>query len=157
MNQVFIVLMLCLMLMGCEETAGKKDFDRELVRQEAKTTLENYFADIRSEGLSAEFKYLDSSADFFWVPPGYSSALNYDSVRAILEKNAKSFQLVEFKWRSLEIYPLSDHYVNYTGIVDGKLVDTSGVSSLTSMIETGLLVRTKEGWKIRSGQSRNLD
>ena len=80
-----------LLLVSCDPQAEMTTFDKEEVRQAVKQTLENYFKDIAKDGLTAEFKYLDNSPDFFWVPPGYSSPLSYDSVRAILTQNASNF------------------------------------------------------------------
>ena len=113
----------------------------------------NYHDDIRRDGLTAEFKYLDSSADFFWVPPGYNSALSYDSVRTILEGNAKLFSGVEFSWTTLQIYPLTDEIATYSGIVNGAMTDTSGNVSSMQIIESGSVIKRADGWKLLNGQS----
>ena len=79
--------------------------------------LKEYHAAIEKDGLTAEFQYLDHSADFFWVPPGYTSALTYDSVRTILTQNAKGFSAITFEWDTLQIFPLSEEIANYSGVV----------------------------------------
>ncbi len=119
--------------------------------------LSNYHEDIGKDGLTAEFKYLDKSADFFWVPPGYTTALNYDSVRTILEQNAPSLQTVKFHWKQLQVFPLSDEIASFTGIVDGQMIDTSGVESKVAIIESGTVIKRRDGWKLLCGQSAALN
>ena len=131
--------------------------DKEKVTQEVEQMLSNYHDDIAESGLTAEFKYLDQSDDFFWVPPGYNSALSYDSVKTILEKNALTIESISFQWDTLRIFPLSHEIANYTGIVVGQMIDTSDVASRVSIIESGTLIRRKSGWKLLSGQSAILD
>ena len=105
--------------------------------------LEDYFDAISESGLSAEFDYLDQSSDFFWVPPGFNSAISYDSVKTILE--------------SLRIVPISKDIANYTGIVGGSITDSRDSINAVHMIETGTVIRRVNGWKILCDQSRNLD
>jgi len=119
--------------------------------------LEDYFAAISEAGLRAEFDYLDQSSDFFWVPPGFNSAISYDSVETILEMNADSFKKVQFYWATLRILPISKDIANYTGIVGGAITDSKDSINAVHMIETGTVIRRENGWKILSGQSRNLD
>lgn len=154
MKQI-IYLSLILVWASCEKKT--MPLDKEKVTQEVEQMLADYHDDIAESGLTAEFKYLDQSDDFFWVPPGYNSALNYDSVKTILEKNALAFQSISFQWDTLRIFPLSYEIANYTGIVVGQMVDTSGVASKVSIIESGTLIKRKSGWKLLSGQSAVLD
>ena len=118
--------------------------------------FENYHAEIKVGGLTTEFAYLDSSADFFWVPPGYNAALSYDSVRTILESNAKLFEAVEFSWDTLQVFPLSNDIATYAGIVNGVMTDTSGTIQRMRLIESGTLIKRKNRWKLLSGQSAVL-
>jgi hypothetical protein len=119
--------------------------------------LEDHFYAISESGLSAEFDYLDQSSDFFWVPPGFNSAISYDSVKTILELNADSFQKVQFNWETLRIVPISKDIANYTGIVGGSITDSRDSINAVHMIETGTVIRRVNGWKILCDQSRNLD
>jgi len=146
-----------LTLISCGGIQKQKSLDKELITEEIKQMLSDYHADINKEGLTAEFLYLDNSSDFFWVPPGYTSALNYDSVRSILEKNAKSLSTVKLKWDTLQIFPLSNKIANYTGIVNGQMIDTAGIESNVLIIESGTLIKRGDGWKLLSGQSAILD
>jgi len=104
----------------------------------------------------SEFKYLDNSKDFFWVPPGFNSPLSYDSVRIIIEANAKAIQSVNYKYDTLFINPLSFTIANYSAIVSGNLIDTAGIISPVRLIESGVLIKREDGWKLLSGQSAML-
>src|SRR5687768_6760744 len=55
-----------------------------VVIKQVEQTLNNYVAAVKKDGLTAEFDYLDRSSDFFWVPPGFSVAISYDSIAVIL-------------------------------------------------------------------------
>jgi len=100
---------------------------------------------------------LDKSSDFFWVPPGYNTALSYDSVKNILEINSKAYRSVEFQWDTIQIFPLTNEIANYSGIVNGIMIDTSGIKSTVSIIESGTIIKREDGWKLLSGQSRLLE
>ena len=78
-----------------QESQSLSDETRASVVQEVEQLFDNYFAAVRRGGLTAEFDYLDNSGDFFWVPPGYSQPISYDSVVALLTLNAGKFQLIE--------------------------------------------------------------
>lgn len=145
-----------LLFCSCCETANQQAFDKDKVKQEVIQMLAEYHEDIRKEGLMAEFKYLDSSENFFWVPPGYTSALTYDSVKSILEKNAKAIRSVSFNWKVLHVFPLSDEIADYWGIVEGIMTDTAGIESKPKIIESGTVIKRTDGWKLLSGQSALL-
>ncbi len=144
-------------LISCSEIQKSNDFDRESIIEEVNLMLNKYHEDIGREGLTAEFKYLDQSPDFFWVPPGYDKSLSYDSVKDILEANAKAYSSIEFHWDTLQIFPLSSEIANFSGIVDGFMIDTAGVESKISIIESGTIIKREDGWKLLSGQSAILN
>ena len=148
-----ILLPLCF---SCGQPSSAESPEADRVRREAGAMLHAYHAAIAERGLTAEFDYLDDSPDFFWVPPGFSSALSYDSVRAILESNAGLFSRVEFRWDTLRVSPLSADIATFSGIVSGRMLDTLGVESHTTLLESGTLIRRDGGWKLLSGQSRVL-
>jgi hypothetical protein len=131
-------------------------WDKEIVINEVTQMFDNYHNDIEAEGLTAEFKYLDNSDDFFWVPPGYNSTLSYDSVRLILEKNAVAFTEIKFSWETLIVLPLTDQIATYSGIVTGAMRDTAGVESPVRIIESGTVIKRNDGWKLLCGQSASL-
>ncbi len=143
-------------LFSCNRDNQPKAFSAEEVEHEVNVMLDNYFRDIARDGLTAEFRYLDQSDQFFWVPPGYASALSYDSVRKILESRAAGYQSINFRWESLKIYPLDNEHASYTGIVKGDMTDTAQVKTDVSLIESGVVIRREEGWKLLCGQSAVL-
>ncbi len=46
------------------------------------------------------------------------------------------FQAIEFNWDTLQVFPLSDKIANYSGIVKGSMIDTSGIKSSVIIIES---------------------
>ncbi|MFK5973208.1 MAG: hypothetical protein QM485_07995 [Flavobacteriaceae bacterium] len=126
---------------SCDEIQESKEIDKDRITTEVKNMLFDYHKAIAKDGLTAEFNYLDQSSDFFWVPPGYRIALNYDSVQNILQQNAKLFRSIELQWNALQIYPLSNKIASYSGIVVGRMIDTSGIESKVFMIESGTLIK----------------
>lgn len=147
----FIVLLPALFLacgIETDNTKGNSD-----VRTEVRAMFDAYHHTIAEEGLTGEFPFLDDSPDFFWVPPGYQTALSYDSVRAILERNAHAYANVQFHWDTLDIFPLAPHIASYTGIVGGTMTDTSGMTTQVGVIETGVVIKRSDGWKLLCGQS----
>ncbi|WP_353779401.1 hypothetical protein [Winogradskyella sp. 3972H.M.0a.05] len=146
-----------LLLISCNGTESSKDLNKSLVSEEVSKMLHVYHKDINEKGLTAEFEYLDISDEFFWVPPGYKTALSYDSVKTILEINSKALRSIELQWDTLQIFPLSNDIANYSGIVRSITIDTSGTKSTVSIIESGTLIKRKDHWKLLSGQSRLLD
>ncbi len=115
------------------------------------------FLEVKSEGMLAELQYLDASDDFFWVPPGARSAISYDSLRSLLHQEALAYQSVTLYWDTLTVTALSPYIATYSGIVRGAMLDTTYGLASVAVIETGTAIRRPDGWKIVSGQSRNLD
>jgi hypothetical protein len=127
--------------------------EEEDVINSIRQTLNNYYADIKKEGLTAEFNYLDNSPDFFWVPPGYSTAISYDSVAKILKQNAPLFRSVDNSFDTLRIIPLDKQVAIYTARIRSTITDTKGVVTIMSLVETGVLIKRNDGWKLLSGQT----
>jgi hypothetical protein len=149
-------LHIIIMLFSCGKPVVSTPMDKAQVISQVKQMLDQYHHDIGENGLTAEFKYLDQSEDFFWVPPGYQSALSFDSVKTILENNAGMFSHIEFTWDTLQIFPLTTEIATYAGIVIGKMTDTSGIINNIKMIESGTLILRKDGWKLLSGQTATM-
>jgi hypothetical protein len=137
-------------------TTLSEDEKKDIV-DTVKKTLDNYYMDIREYGLNAEFKYLDSSADFFWVPPGFQHSISYDSVVALIKQSAAQFSLVDNSFDTLQIIPLSKEIATYTGKLRSSMTDTSGKTSVFYLTETGTLVKRRDGWKLLSGQTTLLN
>jgi len=150
-------VILIVTLFSCKQNSDTLNrSDKDKIRLEIRQMFENYHNDIKKDGLDAEFKYLDNSSDFFWVPPGYHTALPFDSVQSILIANSKLNNAIEFSWDTLQIFPLTHDIANYSGIVNGTMTDTTNTQSTFKIIESGTLIKRKDGWKLLSGQSRNL-
>jgi len=142
------------MIASCGDTTRElTDVEKTIIVNEVAETLENYYSDIADKGLMAEFDYLDSSRDFFWVPPGSAVALSYDSIYRVLGQNAQMFRSIVSEWDTLGITPLSPELALYTGRLRSTATDTSGVTSTVRLVETGLMIKRRDGWKLLSGQT----
>jgi hypothetical protein len=153
MNMRFIVAIGCLWLLSCKQKKDLTTTEKKEIEDSVHQTLDRYNNAIREGGLNAEFAFLDSSSDFFWVPPGYTAPLTYDSVTAIIRRNANSFKSVDNQFTSLLIHPLSEDVCNYTGTIRSVMTDTSGKVNQFYLIETGLMIKRANGWKLLSGQT----
>ncbi len=140
----------------CQESKGPSNAEKILISDTIRKTLTNYFSDVKQSGLLAEFKYLDSLSDFFWVPPGYSSAINFDSVAHILRRNATLYKSIENRFDDLKIIVLSKRIVTYTARIHSKSFDYSGKTFEMDLIETGILIKRPSGWKLQCGQTSIL-
>ena len=157
MKKLVLVSLVLLLLNSCNQTDHFNKSDKEKIIKDIVKMFDNYHDDIKKDGLTAEFNYLDHSDDFFWVPPGYKSAISYDSVKTILKINARYQKSIEFSWDTLQIFPLSHKIANYSGIVNGIVVDNSGTKSNITIIESGTVIKRSNGWKILNGQSAILE
>jgi len=153
------VIILCFIahLVSCTVSNRLSESEKESISTEVRNMFEEYHQAVAQNGLLGEFSFLDSSDNFFWVPPGYNSAINYDSVRAILEQNNALFNDVSFSWKELRIFPISTEIANYSGLVQSRMIDTAGVQIHAKIIESGTVILREDGWKILSGQSRLLE
>lgn len=160
MNSKLSTLLSLFLLVSCtkqqQTPTPLTQSQKTALTQEITQTLNNYYSDIKQHGLTAEFAYLDSSEDFFWVPPGYSVALSYDSVAAVLKQNAPKFKSIENSFDTLRINIISNELATYTGRLHSTMIDTLGKSSTFSLVETGVMIKRKNGWKLLSGQTALL-
>lgn len=148
------LILIAIMMAGC---SPKESMDPDTVIREVRTMFHEYELNVERHGLMAEFAFLDSSDDFFWVPPGYSSALSYDSVRAIVMQNAVQIRSITLAWDTLRIIPLSRSIAGYTGILRWDSEGSSGTVTKTRLIETGIVILREGKWKILCGQTRNAE
>lgn len=154
----FFYALCILVLAGCKGEQSKLSNTEALkVESEVRLLFDNYFEAIRKAGMKAEFQYLDRSADFFWVPPGYKNPISYDSVAAVLTLNAPLFVSVDNTFDTLRIIPLTTSLATYTAKVRSVMKDTSGNVSSLHFIETGVVIKRSDGWKLLSGQTSLLD
>ncbi len=153
---LFLLLMCSWLFYSCTQGALSEN-ENKSIKEEVRNTLTNYYSDIKKSGLTAEFNYLDNSKDFFWVPPGFTAALSYDSVAAILKKNAKLFSSVDNTFDTLIIKPLSKDIATYTCRLRSSMTMINGKSSNMTMLETGTMVKRQNGWKLLCGQTAILN
>ncbi|TDI66785.1 MAG: hypothetical protein E2O88_08645 [Bacteroidetes bacterium] len=125
----------------------------EYVIGEVSAMLNNYHEAIEKYGLEAELDYLDDSHEFFWVPPGYRTALDFDSVAAVLRVTDPSISAIQIHWDSLKIIPLRDDLAQFYGTITMQTTDTTGTITTGHLVETGLVIKRSDGWKLLNGQS----
>lgn len=145
-----------LLLLSCNQS-DRQNTDTNSVQSEIKSAIDNYYNDIRKEGLLAELKYMDSSSQFFWVPPGYLNYAGYDSIAAAIRRNAPLFQSVNNRYDSLLIVPLTDEYANFVMRTVSTIIDVAGNETKAAFIESGVMVKRKGEWKFLSGQTSVLE
>jgi hypothetical protein len=130
---------------------------RNGIIKDVRNTLEQYVSAIEEHGILAELNYLDHSPDFFWIPPGYEHPIYYDSVESVIKLNATRLKSVVNSFDSLQVIPLSERLAIYTGKMQSVTTDTSNQVTEVSLIETGVMIKRKDGWKLLSGQTSLLD
>ena len=148
------IILVLLLLTNC--SGQKETYHPDKVEKEVTQMLHDYHGAMSEGGLMAEFDFLDSSENFFWVPPGYHSALDFDSVKTILMMNAPVMESMTLKWENLTVIPLSKNSANFHGIVHSLSRDTAGMVYDVRMIESGTAIRRGEGWRLLSGQTSML-
>jgi hypothetical protein len=156
MKTYLSVLFMILALASCNPSTSLTEKEKAIIVEEVQRTLDDYYNDTRKSGLTAEFKYLDHSPGFFWVPPGYATPISYDSVAAILNRNAPQYLYIDNTFDTLRIIPLSKELATYTGRLTSKMTDRSNLTKAFSLVETGVLIRRQDGWKLLNGQTSLL-
>lgn len=154
-----IILTACVVLtvISCNQSTTLNENEKANIIKDVRASLDNYFSDIKKSGLTAEFKYLDNSSDFFWVPPGYTNAISYDSVAAILKKHAPNSRSIDNSIDSLRIIPLSKELASYYARINSTMIDTTGKAETFTLIESGVWIKRNDGWKLLSGQTAVLN
>jgi hypothetical protein len=153
-NRSLIYVLGCLALYACNQKSHNLSREvRASIVQEVEKGFKNYFAAVRRGGLTAELDYLDDSADFFWVPPGYDQPISYDSVVAVLNSSAERYRLIENIMDSLHVVPLSLDLASYSARIRSTMHDTAGQTTTLHLVESGIVVRRNETWKLLSGQT----
>lgn len=130
---------------SCKQAGTLTSTDKAALETEVKQMFANYNNDIREQGLLAEFPYLDSSDEFFWVPPGYMSALSYDSVAKAIRTNAAAIKKIDNNWDTLLVTVLGQEIACYTGKMRSPITDTLGKTFTTVLIESGTIVKRSNG------------
>ncbi len=156
MKRHTLTLFILLTLIGCRQSESLSDNDKAGIIKDVRQTLDSYYGDIKKSGLTAEFKYLDNSTEFFWVPPGFSSSISYDSVTSILKHNAPTYKSIDNSFDTLQIIPLTKELVTYSGRISSTMIDTANKVMTFKLVETGVLIKRSNGWKLLHGQTSIL-
>lgn len=127
--------------------------EKAAISNEITEVLNRYTRAIGQDGLLAEFSFLDSSSDFYWIPPGYTSALQYDSIKAIISGIAPGIKSMNNTYHSIQVFPYSATYAGYTAHVNSNSVDTGGNTYTTNLLESGTMIKRKNGWKLLAGHT----
>jgi hypothetical protein len=152
--QLIILIFVFAFFLACQQqTAPLTNEEKREIDENIQQTLKDYYDDIRKSGLTAEFKYLDNSADFFWVPPGYSSAISYDSVASVINQNATLYKSVDNSIETLKVVPLTKELATYTARINSTMTDPADKTTKFSLVETGVLIKRQDGWKLLNGQT----
>jgi hypothetical protein len=61
------------------------------------------------------------------------------------------------KFDSLVIKPLSLEIATYTGLIKSMTIDKNGTVMSFSLMETGVVIKRKSGWKLLSGQTSMIN
>lgn len=127
-----------------------------VVERDVRDMLAAYGHATETRGLLAEFTYLDSSAQFSWMPPGYSSPIDFDSVAVSLRTNAPLIRSISWKWTSLNVLPLNDTLAYYYGRLNSTTtLHTDSVLAM-DLLESGLVVRRGPDWKLLAGHTSGV-
>jgi hypothetical protein len=156
MPRLLPILAIFSVLLSCQSGNSLSETDKQAITEEIRQTLHQYYADIEKSGLTAELRYLDSSDNFFWVPPGFESPISYDSVVSHVRYSAPLFPSIVNKWDTLRIIPHTKELASYTGKLRSTFTDTTGITETHLLIETGVVIKRKDGWKLLNGQTATL-
>jgi hypothetical protein len=148
------ILLLSLAVISCQSPSTFSKEEKQAVRDSVHAVLSRYYEDINRNGLIAEFNYLDSSADFHWLPPGATEPIYYDSVAKFIRASAPFYKYIDIKWSRLEITPISPDTASYEGELVSAITDTTGKISNTILIEKGRVVKRRDGWKLLDGETK---
>jgi hypothetical protein len=152
--KIELVALLCCCITSCTEESSLSEAEKQALTSEIEHTIEQYCKDVRTEGLSAELRYLDHSSGFVWTPPGSASAISYDSVVRIISENASLFRNVNNTYESLHIDLLDDHHASYSALVRSVLTSRRGQVTRLLLEEEGFLVLRSNGWKLERGVTK---
>ena len=152
-----VILLACLFFGLCFCTADKLDENEKTrIKSEITQTISDYCRDVKAYGLTAELKYLDSTNEFRWHPPGYASPIGFDSVASILRQNAPRLKSVANVYESLDVVPADINHATYSAVVRSTVTDNRGQVTRLTLSESGTVIRRVDGWKLLVGETRIL-
>ncbi len=152
-NTIAFSLLILAFACSHEEKPKLTEEEKTTIVMDVKEVLNNYNADVKAGGLTAEFKYLDNSKDFQWTPPGYQEPISYDSCVSMMKNAAGTYKEIDNSFESLTIDALAADTAFYSGKVKSTVTDTAGTAVTVYMNEKGKLIKRKDGWKLLTGET----
>jgi len=153
MKQKYLFFTFFIILVSCGSDSVVLEDEKLKIIASIKIRLKAVQREVKLNGLTAQLEYMDDSEDFFWTPPGYDSALTYDSFAKILRLNAPNYKSITNNYDSLTIIPLTKTLASYTGLIRSTMIDTLGNRSAFSLIETGVVIKRGRKWMFLNGQT----
>lgn len=148
-----IFLLSAIVATGCKDATDLSEPERKHVISDVKEMLYQCNADVKAKGLHSEFDYIDNSPGFFWVPPGAAGPQPFDTIISMVGRNAARLKQVNNTFDTLIVIPITMRLAQYSARIHSIATDTAGAQTTTSLVETGLVVKRKNGWKLLSGQT----
>ena len=81
---------------------------------------------------------------------------NYNVIAAAIKRNAALLKSIDNRYDSLLIIPLTKEYAQFVMRTISTTIRADGDSIKSAFIESGVMVRRKDGWKFLSGQTSIL-
>jgi len=164
MNRQYLYsLFIFLALLSCSKPASNltpsgelSDTEKTTISEEVREMFTNYYADIKKNGMTAEFNYLDHSPSFYWLVPGATRPITYAEAEQGVNQQAQLYASIDNKWKSLYVYPLKSDLAFYTGEMESTVTDKSGNSSTYTVVESGIVIKRLDGWKLLNGQTTTI-
>ncbi|HZV70453.1 MAG TPA: hypothetical protein VFG10_12945 [Saprospiraceae bacterium] len=162
-NKYLYSILLLLGIISCAKPAGElppsselSETEKAAISEQVKEMFTNYYAAIKKDGLTAEFDYLDHSSSFNWLVPGATRPITYKEAEQGVNEQAQLFSSIDNKWNSLYVYPLKSDIAFYTGEMASTVADKSGNRSTYTVVESGVVIKRPDGWKLLNGQTTSI-
>jgi hypothetical protein len=153
MKTILFLFVVCSILACSGRLGNLTNRQKKTIIKEVEAFFLDYSHAVRLRGVKAEFDFLDHSQEFYWIPPGYTSPISYDSVAAVLHQVAGNVKSIDNHYDTVRIIPLTTHLATYTSKVRSVIMDTAEVVTSLELLETGVVIKRKEGWKLLHGQT----
>lgn len=141
---------------SCNYNQGENDISRTQIREEISVMMGNYLTDLNKNGMESQMKYMDNSDDFRWTYSNYRRVYLFDDMAQQLNKSENEGYSAHLTFDELEIIPISENIANYTAKLSG-FTKFDGKNSDVSILESGTLIKRKDGWKFLNGQTALYD
>lgn len=141
----YIIILLSTATYSCSTNSSLSGNEKAKIPEDVRKTLNDYHADVHRIGLPEELNYPDNSDDLYRDPPGYPSAVSFDSAAAVLKQNTPLYTSINNRWDTLRISILHHELASYTGRLHSTINDASRNVSVFRLVETGLLIKRKCG------------